>query len=244
MGELFKSFWHLNPLSAYERLCLKSFIDHGHRFALYSYERHDVPAGVEICDAAEILPQDRFFTYSSGPGLGSPAAFSNVFRYALLSKKGGWWADTDVVCMTDTVPMTDYVFAYQDADVIASGILKAPENSSLMRDLFAEADRLGTNVRWGEAGPSLVTRIVKQQGLEHHCLPTEKLYPIHFTEAVKALNPAETEGLRARIDGADFYHLWNEMFRRAGIRKDHAPPEGSLLDDLFKKHGITVDFSA
>ena len=41
----FQTFWHGSPLSPYQQLCLKSFVDHGHELTLYSYHSIDVPAG-------------------------------------------------------------------------------------------------------------------------------------------------------------------------------------------------------
>ena len=53
MGQLFQSFWWGEPLSPYEWLSLKSFIDFGHRFDLYSFDPHiAVPAQVRVRDAA------------------------------------------------------------------------------------------------------------------------------------------------------------------------------------------------
>ena len=37
-------------------LAMKSFVAFGHRYILYAYRKFDVPAGVELRDANEILP--------------------------------------------------------------------------------------------------------------------------------------------------------------------------------------------
>ena len=99
---LFQSFWAGPSLSPYEHLCLTSFIDRGHAFDLYTFDANlAVPAGVQLRDAATILDQSEYFVYENGPGRGSPSAFANLFRYKLLQDKGGWWVDTDVICLAD-----------------------------------------------------------------------------------------------------------------------------------------------
>ena len=96
-------------LSPYEQFCLKSFVDCGYAVDLYTYDLAlVVPAGVRVCDAAELISPDEVFVYQAeGFGKGSPSAFSNYFRYKLLVEKGGWWIDTDVVCLTDRIPAVD-----------------------------------------------------------------------------------------------------------------------------------------
>jgi hypothetical protein len=108
----FQSFWHGEALSPYELFCLKSFIACGYAVDLYTYDVNlVVPAGVRVCDAAELASRDEVFVYQSeGLGKGSPSAFSNYFRYKLLAEKGGWWIDTDVVCLTDRIPVVDEFF--------------------------------------------------------------------------------------------------------------------------------------
>src|SRR5262249_60911208 len=90
MGQLFQSFWWGGPLSPYEWLSLKSFIDLGHRFDLYSFDPHiAVPAQVRVRDAAELAGRAELFVYESGFGKGYPAGFTNRFCYILLDGHGG-----------------------------------------------------------------------------------------------------------------------------------------------------------
>jgi len=72
-----------------------------------------LPKRIVLKDAREILPWDRIFTYKKGRGKGSIAAFSNLFRYVLLFKKGGWWSYMDVVCLKYYDFPGDYIFCSQ-----------------------------------------------------------------------------------------------------------------------------------
>jgi hypothetical protein len=96
MSNIIQSLWIGPELSKLEQLCLKSFIDNGHEFHLYTYaEIKNVPEGVIIKDGNEILDESEIFRYKNG----SVSAFSNLFRLTMLYKKGGYWVDTDVICV-------------------------------------------------------------------------------------------------------------------------------------------------
>src|SRR3954467_14258102 len=89
----------IGQLSPVEQLCLKSFVAKGHNVHLYTYDAiENVPQGVTLQDAAQILPPSQIFRNRRGRGKGSLAGFSDLFRYKLLLDKGGWWVDTDVFC--------------------------------------------------------------------------------------------------------------------------------------------------
>lgn len=89
-------FWAYGEFSMLERLAAASFVANGYRLKLWSYgEIGNVPQGVERCDARGVVPESRVFTYHDG----SYAGFADLFRYTLLSREGGLWADTDVICL-------------------------------------------------------------------------------------------------------------------------------------------------
>ena len=53
----FQTFWHGSELPRHVKLCMMSFVARGHRYKLYAYHKHDVPSGVDLVDAATILPE-------------------------------------------------------------------------------------------------------------------------------------------------------------------------------------------
>src|SRR5690242_7467336 len=115
-GALIQSFWHGANLPRHCTLCLKSFVDLGHQFHLYTYDDGvAVPEGITLRDAREVLPESSVFFYQIGDGVGSVAGFSNRFRYKLLLEQGGWWVDTDVLCLSSTLPAQDIVFGEESA---------------------------------------------------------------------------------------------------------------------------------
>ena len=90
--------WMRGSLSWLERLCVQSFLDHGHPVTLWSYDEiGGVPEGVRRADATAILSLDEPVVHER---TGSPALHSDIFRYRLLDKRPGViWADTDAYCL-------------------------------------------------------------------------------------------------------------------------------------------------
>jgi hypothetical protein len=238
-AQTFQSFWAGGPLTPYESFCLTSFIAHGHRFDLYTYDRSIVvPEGVRVCDASEVLAADAFFVYEDGFGKGSPAAFANVFRYKLLADKGGWWVDTDVVCRSDYIPAFTEFMAWEDAHVVNCAILHFSSGHPLMIHCMEETMRLGRQVRWGDTGPRLLTRMVEELGYSAQVLPSSICYPVHYMEALDLLRPSQVAALQARTKSAFFVHLWNAVLHHNEVQKHLRPPQGSLLREWVDQYPV------
>jgi hypothetical protein len=226
----FQSFWAGGPLSPYELLCLNSFIKCGHAFDLYAFDTDlAVPAGVQLRDARELFGPQEFFVYEDGFGKGSPAGFANIFRYKLLAEKGGWWVDTDVVCQARNVPVFKEFFARQDDDLVNNAVLFFEAGHPLMVRCLEEATGLGRAVRWGDSGPRLLTRILKEQARDGDALDSSVCYPVHYSEALDVLVPSRLASIRERAAFSLFIHLWNAMLDHHGIDKTMLPPKGSAL---------------
>jgi hypothetical protein len=239
MSATFQSFWWGESLSPYEWLCLLSFVRNGHAFKLYSFDSSlSVPPGVMLCHAAEVLSESEFFVYSEGPGQGSPSAFSNVFRYKLLVEKGGWWVDTDVVCLSAKIPRFERFFAFENPTFVNGAVLHFPPRDPVMIRCLEEALVLGKSVKWGDSGPSLLTRVLRELGILHLTHSAQVCYPLPFTDAIDALRPHRLPAISERLAGSLFLHLWNEIIRRHGISKKALPPRGSLLRVLADQYQI------
>ncbi|GAA3855876.1 glycosyltransferase [[Pseudomonas] carboxydohydrogena] len=240
-------FWVGPPLSAYEILSLKSFLGAGARVILYAYDKNlAVPDGVELRDAAEVLPLDILNRYNSGNAK-AWARHSDLFRYAMLEKFGGWYADLDVVCLADRLPQSEMYFGRASEARIYAGLLKFPKGAAVLKDLIGEANRLlpraGTMAE-DEAramiGTPLLSRMLQSHGLDRFAAPTRDAYAIPFNEALAFFDPEQCESLHARLEGCTFTHLWNGAWAALRIPRDYGPPRGSLLDVLFARFGIDV----
>src|SRR6187549_2184730 len=106
-----QSLWVGEVLPPLQQLSIRSFLAHGHQYHLYAYgDLQGAPEGAVVIDAATILPAESIFYYQHGFGQGSVSAFSNLFRYKLICERGGWWVDTDVVCLKPFEFDVPYVF--------------------------------------------------------------------------------------------------------------------------------------
>ena len=106
--------WVGPRLSSFERLCIRSFLDHGHQFqVVHLFERgRGFPPEQLSEDGREVLAET---TLKAFLAQGAPlAAFSDWFRWELLRTRGGWWVDMDMVCLRPFRFESSIVFGLQD----------------------------------------------------------------------------------------------------------------------------------
>ena len=225
-------------LSRLERCCLRSFLRHGHRIALYAFESVGaVPDGVDVRDAASIVPRDKFFRSGHGPHKGTAAAFANLFRYAMILETGLIWVDTDVVCLKPDWPDLPLVAGFQDEVMVNNAVLGGSAVRPLLERAVEIATQVGTIGPWAYTGPHLLTALVHDMGHTRHVLPRDTFYPLSYRDAAPILLQPRPGVERIQWpEQALAVHLWNETLRLAGHDR-HAPaPDHSLLklilDDL------------
>ena len=109
--DIVQSLWMGSQLSTMQKLCISSYLNHGHEFHLYTYEKvENAPVGTEIKDAREILPE-------IGSEFPNYATFSDFFRYKLIYEKGNWWVDMDTVCLKPFAFNSEFVFAAENSRI-------------------------------------------------------------------------------------------------------------------------------
>jgi len=240
-------FWVGPPLSTYEILSLTSFLATGARVILYSYDKNlSVPEGVELHDAEAVLPLDVLKRYNSG----NPDAWarhSDLFRYVMLERFGNWYADLDVVCLADRLPPAEMYFGRSTGMRAFAGLLKFPKAFPALRDVILEAERIlpeagevQSNTARAVIGTPLLSRVLKQHGLNDRAAPMQDAYAIPYNEALAFFDPGQCKALEARLTDSTFTHLWNGAWNRLRIPRHYGPPRGSLLDRLFERFGINV----
>jgi hypothetical protein len=245
VASTFSSFWFGEALSPVEHLCIKSFLAHGHGFLLYAYDEvENLPHGCELVDAATVVPRDQLFLYQTSAHAGSPAGFSNLFRYTLLHRNGGWWVDTDTLCLKSRISEPAYVFARQDEDLYNPAILRAPAGSPLIREALERARQvvaeLGGNIPFGAIGPHLFTDVVRDLDLGSDAADTADLYPIPWQQALATWDPNRRNEVEQRVARSTFVHLWTERFRVLRVPKTFRPPAGSYLDAMYERYDVPV----
>ena len=133
MHDPIQFLWVGPSLSRLEQLSLASFVYHGHDVHLYTYEDvQGIPDGVTVKDGQDVLPESMIFRQKHGDaGKGSVANFADQFRWELLLKRGGYWADTDIVCMKPFDFEDEIVFGKEAENVANIAILKFPPGHRL-----------------------------------------------------------------------------------------------------------------
>lgn len=257
--ETCNSLWIGGDLGPVSRACLSSFVRHGHRVVLHCYDAPgDVPAGVELSDAALVLPSARVIRHKA---TGSYSLFSNLFRYELMRLGQGLWIDCDVYCVRPIIRTGEYVIGWQDPVSLNGAVLRMPPNSPALHwlmSIFTERSPLlpwlapdelakfsamkaaGTefdlgDLPWGVAGPRALTHVFKAMGLSRHARPPTVFYPLHFNDGGLLLSKGDIG--RIVSPNTLVVHLWNEGLRQymdrmvAGSPIDRLIRTGTLFDE-------------
>src|SRR6185369_1712606 len=212
------------------------FLHHGHEFHLYlNGACEGTPPGTTTRNCREILPNDPVHRFQKGYGRGSPALFSDLFRFALLLQQGGWWVDLDVIAMKPFKFAGDYVLGMARGSRghprVAAGVIHVPRESELMRrclDSLRNMDLL--RARWGETGPSLLGRMTAGMGMEEAMQPPEVFYPIDAPDFWRCIRP------RQALPDATAVHLWAQLWRHYAINPDGQFSETSMYEQLIARY--------
>jgi hypothetical protein len=215
-----------------EHMTIASFLRHGHSFHLYVYQPPSgIPEGTVVLDANEILPAARIFKYRDHDTF---AGFANFFRYKLLLERGGWWVDTDMLCLKPFRFPAPYVFSSEveaGKPKINNGAMHAPPGSPVFKRAWEICETLDPGkLKWTEAGPLLMSRCVEECGLQQFVQPPEVFCPIDYTDWETVLNPSRQHQFPERTHAV---HLWNELWRRAR-RDKNARYHPKCLYESFK----------
>ncbi len=254
-----KALWVGDSLSVIEQLSLASFVHHGHRVELFTYEPvADIPVGVVVRDGNEILGKDRIFMYRSRPSYG---AFANWFRYVLLYREGGVWIDTDVVCLKPFDFSAELFFGWEQYNKVNNAVVGSHPGMEVFAFLARQAEQPNvflpydtgsdkcrklmrrylhgnhrSDLEWGETGPVGFTRALRHFGYLDYALSTTAFYPVHPTCWNTVFNATYPDAGRSFPDSYAI-HLWNEMMRREpGFDKSMTYPENSLIEDLKRRY--------
>jgi len=236
--DIIQGLWVGDSLSNMEKLCMRSFLENGHPYHLYTYnDVEGVPEGVKILDANQIIPRERVFLTGGvdNKPRTSLAGFSDLFRYKLLLDRGGWWVDTDFVCLKPFDFTTPYVFT-GDGDSISPGFVKVPApNDPMIKQVYDVAEKIyGPDMKWGG-----ISGLIKC-GVVFHQLYGYKLDPQLFLSVNRheLLSHALGERLKTIISQAYTIHCWNEDWRANGLDKNGQFPSGSLYEKLLRRYGV------
>jgi hypothetical protein len=255
-SSLINMLWARGPLPWYVRAAIKSFIHHGHTVNLYSYDSgYELPAGCVGMNANDVIPGNQLFGYRNGPLAGYLSGFANWFRYELLYAKGGWWADSDIICMKPFVSCSKHVFASEwsaelPKHVNNNVIYIAEKNDCLMEYCARECRKRKDCIEHGETGPLLLNRVVRQMGLSSDIADVDIFNPVHCAD-VRLLMQSRIYVASVRVSRkirnlrpvmltrrSRGLHLFSASFnRQVAVRTEADIPESSVLAAVLRANG-------
>ncbi len=229
-NEIFRTFWHGGPLNPYNLMCLRSFVSQGHQVEIFTYDDEiSIPDWATRREANEILPTKDVLCYQNEQS-GGFSLHSNMFRLAMLHRLGGWWIDTDVMLLGPNVPVDDYFFVRENDPYLNTAIMKFPAGHPLLAEGLDYCRAAGTAVVWGQTGPRLFDELAHKYQLIDLAQPAHASCPVPWYDIIALFDPALCGEVQARSVNSIFLHLCMQMWHRAKIPFEHAPPEGSFLD--------------
>jgi Glycosyltransferase sugar-binding region containing DXD motif len=232
-------FWAYGTLSSLESICIQSFVLRGYALNLWSYGiTGSIPFGVTLRDAREILPESSLFLNRKG----SYAGFSDLFRYAVLSKLGGLWADTDVaaIARANELPREAFLVSERvhnyiqiNGNVIYN---PCPSKGNLIDLAYAHSLAYPrSRIEWSEIGPDLLTALASIiPDHEYRIMPPAFANPIDSHECPQRLLDPSFAFNREPA----FVHLYNERWRMTGTDKNQPYPAGCIMDFLQRTQTI------
>ncbi len=246
---VFHGFWDGPPLGPLRYSCLKSFVELGHQFELYVYGPLDVPRGVVLMDAEQIIPRSEIFYYQnpriddpdeSGKDLGP---FSDLFRFKLLAERGGWWSDVDTICLSPSIPPVERAWASECPEMggvrIGTSQISFRRGDPVAVELYSRCHALSrTNFSPREAlGPMLISRTIHELGLaDNEFGSPDRFYPIRWIEMFKLWLPKYRDEVEARCTGALFLPIYQSFIKYIGLSAADVPPRGSYLGEFCARH--------
>jgi mannosyltransferase OCH1-like enzyme len=121
-NKVVQGLWIGDELSLLEQLSIKSFLANGHEYHLYVYDDiKNIPEGTIVKEANEIIDSSEIYKNTYFSVAFGYLGFSDYFRVKLIYDKGGFWADTDIVCLKHFDFEEDYVFT---PEVLYLSVLK------------------------------------------------------------------------------------------------------------------------
>jgi hypothetical protein len=240
--QVLQTFWHGEAISPYQLLCLRSFVDRGHRVEVFTYGPSYLPGWLEHRNAAEIVPEENVLRSVGG----FLAIDDDLFRYAVLNQRGGWWIDPDVLLLKPDLPATDIFFAGPDAfGWTSTALLKFPKGHKVVRQGMETAlAAIDTDAAPVSSGAALLTELIlRSDELGRDFQSREPLGPVSWYDVPVLFDPKRRKELQWLCESEQVLHLHADVWLRSGVPQRLAPPEGSLLDVLFATHHFTPWFS-
>lgn len=213
-----KTLWISDILDNHQKLCMQSFLKNDSIPHIYSYGKiKNLPEGAVLKDANEIIPEEYVFKdlYNSY------ATFSDWFRIKLLFLKGGWWVDSDMLCIKPFNITSPYVFATEKIERggdhvinISNCVIKMPKNSEIGKTILHNIENTltglvdKTKIQWTAIGAKTLGEEILKKELTNYIVSPLVFCPIDFHNYKDIFQDPSFE----LSDITYGIHLWNKMW--------------------------------
>ena len=175
------------------------------------------------------------------------AVLSDIFRFNVLKKVGGWYCDTDVFCLKNQSEWSNLrdgkPFAVANeylGEKIWCGSAVLYFNDTFAKNYLESYneflnDTKGKKQSWGTFGPAFLTKYIAKNNMTEYVLPRPTFYPINWSEIDLIIDKTNYEQAKEMMQDACCYalHCWGGvLFGKRGFSKDN-PPAGILLSHLM-----------
>jgi hypothetical protein len=239
--------WIGDTLNKMCQLTLKSFLDFDHKVILWSYSKNikNLPSGVLIKNANDILEESKIFVYQGNGDcrLGSYGGYSDIFRYYLLQKTGGWYCDMDVTCLDNfsKIPNQEYVIRPHNICEYVGNIIKTPQNAPFLKECIElSEEKVNKNNNDWVLPVKILSDSIKKYHLEQFVISKDYFGEDHIQDLTLYLSiPYQNKKPLPKYaihwcNEAVSHGLWNKEMKRNW----DVPIPTTLYYKLLKKHNL------
>ncbi|XP_042857551.1 lactosylceramide 4-alpha-galactosyltransferase-like isoform X2 [Penaeus japonicus] len=185
-----------------------------------------------------------------------PVKLSDMLRVALVWRWGGFYTDTDTVCIKDVSPLRNIIsFSDSKLNKISNGAFQFQQHHKFLELLMDVQTKSFAPGSWGSLGPAAVTAVAKRMcnttdfrklpGDKNEplvcgdlsLLPQKYLLPLPWTEYSRLFAKGTGEKFFSQFNSTYVIHLFSAMSRK---RKLHIGDNS--IYEIAAKHFCPVTF--
>ena len=230
-------FWG-GDLTNYEISNFLSFKENGFDVNIWSYEELDLPDGINLRDASQIIEKNLLNKFKQNFQKSNMSSFSNLFRYELIKQQQGWWFDSDCICIESVDKFVElasdepFILGLENTNLVGSSVMYVNDlriNQALLDEINLKIKNNNYNFYWGEIGPYLITDVFKNLDIFDSVKDKKLFFSIEPENFNLLFEKKSYQSVVYKLEGSFVCHTWNEMFRKFDINKTYTPPEGSYI---------------
>lgn len=255
-NKIIQGVWFGTELTSIQQLCIRSYIDHGHEFHLYTAgPTKGVPEGTVVRDA------NAFMSKSDREKFPHNSQAADLCRVLIVLKEGGWYVDLDTICLRPFDFPEPYVFVSEDPSKygqqkstkipltpcleiptkhIPNNIFKCPAGSPFLQyvvEKIRSADTLHPS-HWTVFGPDLFIEGVSKFNLQQYVKAPIVLDAANPNELYHLIDGNVRYNISEKSYGMHFRTSWFSRLLQPSLSATHHP--NCLFEQLKRKHNVVT----